>query len=204
MRLWWTALGLAVACKPAPEPPLGDLPPEGQRIRVPEVSFEGTWTDYVTLEGALDADCRFLEPVPDDWSTTWSPLQVYWVIYDFESDVRDGDRIEDTFFDGDLVLASDYADRNGKSAFGFKFLPPLQQSFVRIDKTEVKGDGHEVQATFGAPIDALMAVEADLQDGGCVTEARYCPLPCDDPQLPLSRIDIALAGLFVEDVVFFD
>jgi len=198
-----------VACGEGASVPSSGLPAEGVRIEMPRVYFS-RWTDFLSLQAGLSTRCLFLDPQVEDFSTSWPPLQVFWVIYDDPSDVKDGDRIRDIYFEGDELAATEFETRAGKSALGFKFLPPSQRAFLDIKELSVAEDGRSVEATLGAPLHVTLFVEAERDadsPSGCRVETRYCEASDRDagdcvPE-PLSAIDVTLNGLYlVQEVAY--
>lgn len=191
---------LLAGCQREDYTPPDEVPTSGQRVELPPVEFT-KWVDFLTLQGGLDDDCRWLWPLVDDDSVAYPPLQGFWVIYENPSDVLDGTAIEDTFFLGDRLDAADFPIREGLQPLGFKFPPPFQQSFLDIERTEVTRDGHLLEADFGSPIEVLVHAEATPGDGECEVTTTWCDDPCDGTWAPLGSIYIELGALFaVEDV----
>ncbi|MFK7930213.1 MAG: hypothetical protein AB8H79_18640, partial [Myxococcota bacterium] len=140
----------------------------------------------------------------DSDSTAVPPLQVFWVIYDDDSDVKDGDTVLDTYFVGDSIAASDFEDLDGRSALGFKFPPPTQRRFLSISDMVVSEDQSSLQATLGSPLSARLFVSASGEAGACQTETTFCELD-DDPCEPssLSSIYLELSALFaVKEIIW--
>ena len=202
IRLAPALLLAATACEKEPTIP-ADAPTEGTRVQPAFVEFD-EWTDYLPLLLAHDEACRFLEPLIEDDSTKWPPMQTFWVIYDDERDVKDDVAVDDTFFVGDRITVDDFPRRAGKRPLGFKFLPALQRSFLPIQEIRVRDGRTRVQATFGSPIDAEVSVSSDpLEDGGCDVYAEYCRTPCSGDWRPLTSIYLELGALYsVRDVRF--
>ncbi|MFT4622492.1 MAG: hypothetical protein ACI8PZ_001148 [Myxococcota bacterium] len=193
-----------VGCAPSPELP-ADAPTDGTRVTPAFVEFD-RWTDYLPLMLAHDAECRFLDPLIEDDSTTWPPIQTFWVIYDEASDVKDDAIVHDTFFVGDRVTTDDFGRRAGKRPLGFKFLPTLQRSFLPIEHTRVREGRRRVEATFGGPIHATVAVQAvPLDDGTCDVYTEYCRGDCGGDWRHLRSIFLELGAFYaVLDVRFRD
>ena len=124
-------------------------PDTGQRLFLPVIEFD-EWTDYLAIQAAVDDECVFLEPLFDDDSTAYPPLQVFWVIYDKESDVKDGDEVINTYFDGDVIRAGDFPRKNGLAPLGFKFPTDLQQSFLSVEETRTSDGGRTLDAKLGS------------------------------------------------------
>ncbi len=194
-----TTILLALACAPEPELP-PDAPLTGTRVDLPIIEFN-TWTDYLALQAAVDEQCGLMDPLFENDSTTYPPLQVFWVIYDNESDVKDGDRVEDTFFVGDVVEASDFPRKNGKDPLGFKFPTGFQQSFLKLEQAELSDDRRQLDALLGAPIEAWIRVTATGDD--CALDVEVCPEPCSGSYRPLESIFLELGALYnVQDIVY--
>lgn len=194
---------LCVGCGGDPAIAPDVIPTDGQRVNLPQVTFN-RWTDILALQGALDDDCRFMSPLIADDSTSYPPLQVFWVIYDNVNDVKDGDVVTDTFFEGDVVRASDFEMIDGLDALGFKFLPPSQRMFLSITDMAIEEEGARLEATLGAPLSATLFVEAAGEPGACTTTTTFCLLE-DETCEPasLSSIDLELSGLLaVKDITW--
>jgi hypothetical protein len=170
-------------------------PDAGQRLFLPIIEFD-EWTDFLAIQAAVDEDCSFMEPLFDDDSTAYPPLQVFWVIYDKENDVKDGDEVINTFFDGDVVRASDFPRKNGKAPLGFQFPTDLQQSFLSVEETRRSDEGRTLDAQLGSPIDAWMRVEAYADGDTCVFDAYYCELPCSQGDKPFESVYMELGAFF--------
>ena len=194
---------LASACTPTELPDA--VPTSGTRIDLPTIHFN-KWTDYLALQAAVDDQCRWLFPLYDDNSTPFPPLQVFWVIYDDERDVTDGDLIEGTYFDGDRRQVSEFPDKNGLMPLGYQFPTPLQSSFLTVTYTEFSEDGTIMEAGLGKPIDAALRVIATPTDTGCEVETLHCtPDGCgeDDEWTPLTWMYLELGFLLsVQDKQF--
>ena len=171
-------------------------PDDGQRLFLPTIEFD-EWTDYLAIGAAVDSDCSFMDPLFDDDSTAYPPLQVFWVIYDKENDVKDGDRVINTFYDGDVVDVGDYPRKGGKDPLGFKFPTDLQQSFLSVEESKRSDRGRTLDARLGSPIDAWMRVEVrEADDGSCTHEAFYCELPCSQGDTPFESVYLELGAFF--------
>jgi len=192
-------LALAFACFSCKGEEDRTLPPgapdSGQRLFLPIIEFD-EWTDYLAIQAAVDEDCAFMEPLFDDDSTAYPPLQVFWVIYDKENDVKDGDEVINTFFDGDVVRASDFRRKNGKAALGFKFPTDLQQSFLSVEETRRSAGGRTLDAKLGSPIDAWMRIEVVADGEACAFESFYCELPCSQGNRPFDSVYMELGTFF--------
>ena len=184
---------LLFACNAPVEQPTGELPDSGLRMELPKVSFN-KWTDYLSLQASFDEDCAFMDPMVANDSTVWPPLQVFWVIYDELDEVLDGDRIENVFFEGDLLLASDFPDKEGKAALGFQFLPPSQRMFLDIKEMKVSEDRKSIEATMGSPINTMVFAEVSSDGaGGCTVFTEYCE--GDDPACTRTELK---EGMYLE------
>jgi len=172
-------------------------PDEGQRLFLPTIDFD-EWTDYLAIGAAVDSECVFMEPLFDDDSTAYPPLQVFWVIYDKEKDVKDGEEVINTYFDGDVVSIDDYPRKAGKRPLGFKFPTELQQSFLKVEETSRENGGRTLNAKLGSPIDAWMRVEVEDADadGTCEFETYYCELPCSQGDRPFESVYMELGTFF--------
>jgi hypothetical protein len=207
MRSWTTAIwvGLVASCG-GERVVEGELPSNGVRVEMPRVYFN-RWTDFLSLQAGLSTRCRFLDPFVVDDSTSWPPLQVFWVIYDNPADVKDGALIEDTFFAGDVLTVEDFEARAGKDALGFKYLPPSQRTFLDIEEMVVHEGGRSLEATLGAPLRVKLRVDAstqDSEDGTCTVQTRWCEADADPCEpAPLTAIEVTLNGLYlVQDVQY--
>jgi hypothetical protein len=170
-------------------------PDDGQRLFLPNIEFN-EWTDYLALQAAVDADCAFMDPLFEDDSTAYPPLQVFWVIYDKENDVKDGDEVINTYFDGDVIRASEFPNKAGKPPLGFKFPTSLQQSFLTVEETRFSDERRTLDARLGAPINAWMRVEV-LPDGdACSFEPYYCELPCEQGDKLFESVYLELGAFF--------
>ncbi|TNE85261.1 MAG: hypothetical protein EP330_26400 [Deltaproteobacteria bacterium] len=196
---------LLFACQAEEPIDLTDAPTSGSRHRMPHVEFD-IWTDYLSLEVGLSDECTFLEPLVENHSVRNPPVQVFWVMYQNEEDAVDGAIVEDTFWLGDRTANTDYPERDGLTAFGFKFPPPVQQSFLNIEEVSVSDDRRQVDGVLGSPIDARLRMVASDDAGECTITHTYCAMPCDAPDAALDHILIDLGGLLntVQDVTFVE
>jgi len=185
---------LVLACKDKDALPPG-APTDGQRVDLPLIEFN-LWTDFLAIEASLDEDCRFMDPLIDDKSTVWPPLQVFWVIYDNEKDVKDGSVIEDIYFKGDVVHAKDFGKRAGKPPLGFLYVNALSRSFLNIEETSTSDGGRTIEAVLGSPIDTVIRSEATLTDEGCILETFHCDEPCNGEFAPYTSLFMELGFLF--------
>jgi len=195
-RTLLAVVALLTACKGEVDRTLPPgAPDDGQRLFLPIIEFD-EWTDYLAIQAAVDDECAFMDPLFDDDSTAFPPLQVFWVIYDKENDVKDGDEVVNTYFDGDIIRASDFPRKNGKSPLGFKFPTDLQQSFLSVEETRRSDGGRTLDAKLGSPIDAWMRVEAYASDDGCSFDSFYCELPCSQGDAPFESVYMELGAFF--------
>jgi hypothetical protein len=199
------ALALLGACEPEPKLPPG-APTDGTRHVPTFVSFN-LWNDYLPLQVATDEGCRLLLPLVEDDSTTWPPIQVFWVIYDNPRDVVDGTVVRDVFFRGDRVTVDDFPRRGGGTALGFKYLTGLQRSFLPLREVHLPGEGRLLRASFGPPIDAWVRIESEpdeAAEGGCRLSTSYCQACSGQgPWSPLQSIDLELGPLYAVQRVRF-
>lgn len=194
--MWFFAL---LACTDTPE--VGPLADSGERIEVAKVSFN-LWTDYIPMFGAVDSECRWLEPAIADDSTPWPPLQAFWVIYENENDV-DVTQIDATYFTADAVLPQQFDPLDGLDALGFKYFSGFQQGLLDVEEIRRSDDGRTVEADFGSPISATIRLRATPTDSGCESTTAVCEAPCAEGFAPLSRIHLDLGAFFaVQDVSF--
>lgn len=202
----WLVLALLPACK-ADDPivDLADAPTSGSRHRMPHVEFD-VWTDYLSLEVGLSDTCSFLDPLVVNDSVRTPPVQVFWVMYQNESDAVDGPVVEDTFWIGDRTVNTDYPVRDDLTAHGFKFPPPIQQSVLSIEEVVVSADRMQVDGVLGSPIEArLRMVAYEDADGSCQIAHTYCALPCEEPDAELDYILVELGFLnTVQNVRFIE
>jgi hypothetical protein len=193
---------LALACKG--EQSLGPgAPTDGQRVDLPIIEFN-LWTDFLAIQAALDDECRFMDPLIEDSSTVWPPLQVFWVIYDNEKDVKDGTVIEDIYFHGDEVPVEGFPRRMGKDPLGYLYIGSLQRSFLNIEETSRDDGGRTIEAVLGNPIDTVIRAEARKDEtGSCVLETLHCDSPCDGEFEPYTSIFMELGFLFAVQSITF-
>ncbi|MCO4745939.1 MAG: hypothetical protein KC912_14185 [Proteobacteria bacterium] len=204
MRSFLLAIAMLGCQQPVPVD-LTDAATSGSRHRMPSVEFD-VWPDYLSLEVGLSDECTFLQPLVDNDSVRNPPVQVFWVMYTNENDAIDGAVVEDTFWLGDRFANADYAERDGMTAHGFKFPPPIQQSFLSIDELTMSADRMQVDGLLGSPIDArLRMVASEDADGVCELTHTYCAMPCEEPSAELSHIDLELGFLnTVQSVTFVE
>jgi len=195
-------LALAGCGAEDPEGPT-EVPDNGQRVEISRVDFN-RWTDFLALQAGLNDDCQFMNPLVDNDSTAVPPLQVFWVIYDNESDVKDGSLVEDTYFRGDSLAASDFEEIDGLPALGFKFPPATQRRFLSISDLVLSEDQTSLEATLGSPLSAKLFVSAAGDAGACEIKTTFCTLddvPCEPSSL--SSIYLELSTLFaVKEVIW--
>lgn len=195
---------LLLACSDELEPLPPDAPTSGLRVELPQIEFN-KWVDYLTLQGALDEDCAWMDPLREDDSVAYPPLQGFWVIYENDKDVEDGTVVQDTFFVGDRVSVDDFPTKGGLEPLGFKFPPPLQQSFLKVDEIVLKDGGRTLEADFGAPIENWMRAEAEPDGDGCAVQTFWCPDACTGSWSPLGSVFIELGAFYsVQSVAFLE
>ncbi|MCO4744890.1 MAG: hypothetical protein KC912_08875 [Proteobacteria bacterium] len=195
---------LVAGCSPTTLIDTTDAPTTGSRHRMPWVEFN-VWTDFLSLEVGLSDSCTFLEPIVDNHSVSNPPIQAFWVIYQNESDVVDGSQVEDTFWLGDSFANHDYPEIDGLDALGFKFPPPIQQSFLSIEEIVLSEDRRQADAVLGNPLDVRLRMVTDEIDGICTITHTYCAMPCDEPNAELDHIEVELGFLnTVQNVTFIE
>jgi hypothetical protein len=198
MWLWLLAMGCVVDEPTIPE----GAPTAGQRAEVGFVGFD-KWTDYLTLQAAVDQQCHFMDPLVEDNSTVWPPLQVFWVIYDDSRDVQEGDVLHDTFFVGDDVRAEDFPMRSDKEAIGFMFIPPLARGFLALDDVDVSAPD-VMSAVLGPPLDVGLRIEVVAREGGCEFDT-YAWAKDGGAEMQIDHLYVELGPLFtVKDVEFVE
>jgi hypothetical protein len=170
----------------------GDAPESGERIDAFELSFD-QWDDIISIQAGVDERCAFLAPVVDDPTTRNPPLQAFWVIYDEASDVEVTE-YESTFFRSDLVVPSDFAEKNGKEALGFSKVADLAQTMMPLEAMEVEGS--YLYAELGSPLDLALQIDVVSDHRGCRPVPQACWLPCDGDWQPALGMDLELGSFY--------
>ena len=212
---------------PIPE----DAATSGQRLLLSEMHFN-RWTDYVPLMGAVDEQCRFLQPITldgrdlvnedgeplcDDWTTPYPPLQFMWLIYEDASDVTHPEKgagtvISDTFFLGDELNLSMFDPKDDLEPLGFMYITPSRRDLLGFKSSSLSEDGRTLNAWVGGQLNFIFRAQTtQMEDGTCAVETTYClqnyddfpDMPCQTEYRPLRRIEVELNFIFLPTGVEF-
>lgn len=182
--------GLLASCSAAPSASsLAGL--TERRVHATYVTFT-KWHDIAPIDGAVrleNGQCRLVAPQVSDDSTKWSPFQIYWAIKDKPSDVTKGTQLNDIFFAGDVVDASEFP-----GALGFAYLNTTYASMLKLESLETSEDGTAVRAKIGSPFSAYLRLQTWKSGDSCATQASYCQTAydctSDDAFAPLTAIHV--------------
>lgn len=119
--------------------------------------------------GPSPTGCQILDPRISDGTTRWSPMQLYWVIFERASDATLGRQIRDTFFPGDLVDAREFA-----RSHGFQMIRTQVADQIPISDLTLSSDRSRLDGVLGGLFDAKFRIVTRVEGDRCATQAYYC------------------------------
>lgn len=137
------------------------------------------WGDIIAVDTALtkaaDGRCKFVEPIISDDSTKWSPFQIYWVIFDRASDVKNGTELSGIFGDGDTRISANLRRADGATPFGFSYLSAQAAGYVKLTPVTFFDDGTRIQTVLDiSGHKAAIRSIAEDRDGTCKARTEAC------------------------------
>ena len=137
------------------------------------------WGDVIIVDAGVTKDaagkCVYVDPIKSDASTKWSPLQIYWAIFDSAADVKNGTKIEGIFSETDVSDAALLSRTDGVKPFGFAYLSEQAAGYVNLTPIE-KSDGGTTLTTILDISGHKAAIRAKVseKDGQCVSMTEAC------------------------------
>lgn len=169
------------------------------------------WGDVVFVDVATQQNkntCTLLTPRVRDNSTLpdWHVLQVYWLIYDKPEQVE-WKEVRDTFFDSDFVNAKAMVDFGEPNPMGFLNLTAQHKKHFSFGAVSLNAERNNAQMNMGAPINAVVRLQAQAEGERCVVAAMYCPSNLSCTQVnefkPMKHIHISQNWMYKPTKVTF-
>ncbi len=204
-----------VSCSTDQSSYLSDSENADQRVHLTYVDVDvsvNPFDDMVQIDagvGFRGDHCEFIDPIDpsnDHYETvlsSWSPLQIYWAIYDKQADVQ-RTSIPDVYFEGDDLQLELLPVISGKNVLGVMSLNENSRQYVKFSNFRFSEDRSTMSLDAAAPMNAKLRAFALLDGDRCKTAISYCQSGrCEEDSdfTPFQTIHVK-AGLFGTKVTY--
>jgi hypothetical protein len=137
------------------------------------------WGDVLKVDAGIsqspDGKCSFVDPIKQDASTRWAPFQIYWAVFDKESDVLNGTTISGTYSDQDFTDARVQRKNDGAKPLGFAYLSDKSARHVNLSEPERLNNGAELRTVLTiSRHKAAIRTVAESRNGACIAKTESC------------------------------
>jgi hypothetical protein len=137
------------------------------------------WGDVIMVDAGVarsaEGQCKFVAPILTDASTHWSPLQIYWLIFDKAADVKHGTELAGIFSEDDSIKSTDLIRVDGATPYGFSYLSSQAAGYVKLTPVQTYDDGARIQTVLDVSgHKAAIRAIAEDKDGRCQSNTEAC------------------------------
>ena len=137
------------------------------------------WKDAILIDAAVgrnpDGTCAFASQKKNDVSTKRMPVQVFWVVFDPASEIRNGAEMSGHYSDSDSLKAQQLTKQDGTAGLGFSYLSERNEAFFNLTPIEYENDGKSLKTVLSITTHkAALRVYVTDENQKCGTRTEVC------------------------------